>query len=428
MIVSAKFRRLRDAVETLRQAGVVPTVADSLARFADDTAELLYQTVSNEVPAYTESGNPTVLPELREHLGQHATEICRVLRGDSAPDLGFLKEHAERRAEQRFPLDAMLQAYRAMHRVFSVWIRDTALAVASKDAHMTRVVAAVTEFSIEYTGAVSTTVTSEYVRQTRALAEAEGDRRTELLQALLQGYDESDRRVAQLLRRAGYLQQRQSYCVLVAQSVEPREMEHAARTQRIVDAVAREMSGTSLRSISGLHDNLVTFVVSGTRRSSGWTAPQTKLADRVEKLMLKLGPAVLIGLSSDQPSTSFVPRALNEAQIALEFASVTERVVQYAHIPIRRLLVHLGGDQVKSALPAWTDNFVNADKRAKGKLRKTLRAYADADMNVLRAARELDIHPNTIYARMNRITDVTGLDAQRFDALTELLLAAELSG
>ena len=55
----------------------------------------------------------------------------------------------------------------------------------------------------------------------------------------------------------------------------------------------------------------------------------------------------------------------------------------------------------------------------------TLRAYADADMNVLKTAESLNIHPNTIYARMRRIRELTGLDPLKFHALAEMLLAIE---
>jgi len=407
---------------------VVPAVSDVLKRSADETVANLFDTVSGEVPAYTESGNPEVLPELKAHLADHTAEVCRVLAGELPGDYDFVRKHAEQRAAQKFPLDAVLGAYRCMHRVFSVWVRDAALTVADSDAHVNRVVAGATDFTIEYTGAVGAVITATYVHETRLISVAEGDQRTELLNTLLGGYDESDQRAARLLRRSGYLQQRQSYCVVVAQSVDPGEMESAPRTQRIVDAIARELAGESLRMISGVRDNLVTVVVSGTRRLSGWTAPQAKLAGQIENELLRLGPTVLVGISADQPSTSHIPRALNEAHIAFEFASVADRVVSFSNLPIRRLLTHLGGDQVKSALPGWTDAFLRANEKSKGKLVNTLKAFANADMNVLKAARLLKVHPNTIYSRLGRIEDMTGLDGQRFDALNELLLAAELGG
>ena len=131
--------------------------------------------ITAEVSAYSESANPDVLPDLRDHLDASLEVICRLLNGDRVSDLDFVQAHASRRAEQKFPLDAVLQTYRCLHRMLSIWIRDAALEVADDDAHVRRVVAAVTDLAIEYTSAVSSFATSAYVSQTRRLAEAEGD-------------------------------------------------------------------------------------------------------------------------------------------------------------------------------------------------------------------------------------------------------------
>jgi len=419
--------RLADALERLRTAGVVPVVEARLREAAGHEVAALYAAVTTEVPAYMESGNPDVLPELETHLAEHVEALCALAGGARRLDLGFVRAHAERRAEQYFPLDAVLLAYRAMLRTFAPALRDAALAVAATDALVPRVVAAATEVLAEYGDAAGAALTATYVAHTRHLSETEGDRRSELLNLLLSGYDESDREAAQLLRRAGYLEQRQAYCVAVAQSVNPREMVSAQRAQRVVDAIGEALAGMPLRVISGVRDHLAVAVISGTRRASGWTAPQSKLADRVLPALLTLGPAVLVGLSADHPSTSHVRRARQEAEIALGIATVTERVVPFASLPIRRLLLELGGEQVRPALPAWTGAFAAADAKSRGRLAETLRACAAADMNVLKAARSLGLHPNTIYARLARIEEITGLDARRFDALNELLLASELS-
>ena len=109
--------------------------------------------------------------------------------------------------------------------------------------------------------------------------------------ALLDGYDESDQHAARLLRRSAYLEQRQSYCVAVARSVNPAEMESTARAQRMADAIAAELDGTPIRTIIGIRDLHVVVVMSATRRLSGWTAPQSLLADRVYPFLRKVGPA-----------------------------------------------------------------------------------------------------------------------------------------
>jgi hypothetical protein len=416
-------RALRQALSLLAETGVVPHVARSLAPTMRATGSALREAVLAEVPAFSNSGNPEILPSLDEHGAEHIEEIRRLFAGGEIGDFEFVRIHARRRAEQRFPLDATLHAYRCGHRILSRWLRDAAMATGCKSIEMA--VSAVADFAIEYTNTISTIITAEYVSHTRALAEAESDRRHELLNILLSGYDEADGGVARLLKRAGYLEQRQSYCVAVAQSVNPSEMELPERAQRIANAITTVVLATPIRILVGIRNNVVTAVLSDSRRQSGWTAPQTKLAERLRSLLLGLGPAVLVGTSTDQPSTSFLPRALQEATIALDFASVTRRVVQFSDLPIRSLMLHRGGDYVRSVPPNWVTALINADVKAKGSLIQTLRVLADADMNVQKAGRQLSVHPNTVYMRLGRIKELTGLDGQRHHDLVELLLAAD---
>ena len=420
--------QIATAINTLRDSGVVPVVAGRLRENADAIRQILRETVIREIPAFEASGNPDVLPELEQDLALHIKEICHLLAGRLPGDLAFVAEHARRRAEQKFPLDAVLQSYRCAHRILSDWIRDAALQAADESAQVRRVVAAVTDFTIEYLGLASSLATTEYVSHTRQLAEAEGGRRSKLLNMLLLGYDESDNRAAQLLRRAGYLEQRQSFCVVVARSVDPREMENAARAQRMLEFFNELLHGLPIRSLLSVRDNLVTIVLSGTRRLSGWTAPQSLLADRVYPHLRKIGTAVLIGVSADAPSTSHIPRALSEAKLALDFASVGERVMPYAHIPFRHMLVRVAADNIQSALPHWLDDLLRADKKARGTLINTLQAYADSSMNVLQTGKAMGRHPNTIYARLEKISEITEKNALEYHALTELLLATECAG
>jgi PucR C-terminal helix-turn-helix domain/GGDEF-like domain len=420
-----KHDALRATVRALATHGLVPAIAPALDSGREAACARLHGAVLEDVAAYRESGNPDVVPELQSHLQDLVDGIERLMAGGSSDDFQFVCRHAERRASQRFPLEALLHTYRCTHKVLSTWLRDAALAVADSSAHVRRVVAAVADFGIEYTDAVSTTATSSYVNHTRILAEAEGDRRIELLNLLLSGYDEADSRAAQLLRRAGYLEQRQSYCVVAARSVDPKEMANPSRAQRMAESIADALGATPLRALVGVRDELVIAVVSGTRRLSGWTAPQSLLADRLHPALRQVGPAALIGMSNDVPSTSHIPRAAMEARLALDFASFGERVMPYSRIPLRQMLVSHAQDSIQSALPGWLRDFVSVDDKARGVLGATLRAYADADMNVLRAAKLLGVHPNTIYSRVQRITDITGRNMLAYHDLTELLLALD---
>jgi len=92
------------------------------------------------------------------------------------------------------------------------------------------------------------------------------------------------------------------------------------------------------------------------------------------------------------------------------------------------MLVTHARESVRSALPGWLDVYAAMDRKARGSFSATLNAYADADMNVLRAAEALGVHPNTIYARMRRIREATGLNPLNYHALTEMLLVSECAG
>ena len=413
------FSSLQQTLTALATLGVVPIPVKKLEEQGPEVAKALRKTVLAEIPAFTASGNPEVIAGLTMHGAEHVSEIIRIFSSGEISDFVFVREHARLRAEQRFPLEAMLHAYRCGHRIISHWLRD---AVANKKE---KAISAIADFAIEYTNAISTIMASEYVLHARRQAEAEGDLRTELLNVLLTGYDESDGRVAQLLKRTGYLEQRQSYCVALVQPLNAQELEQPARAQRIMDSLSDALVSTSIRILAGTRNMAVTAVLSHKRRQSGWTAPHEELADRLLPLLEMLGPAVLVGLSASHPSTAFIPKALHEARIALDFASVARRIVRFADLPIRELLVHRGNDYVQSAPKPWMQALITADGEAEGSLVATLRAMAEADMNVQLAGRQLGKHANTVYARLERIKTLTGLDGQRYRDLTELLLAAD---
>lgn len=255
------------ALAKLAKLGVIPRLGASLEKGTAKVARQLREAVVSQISAFTASGNPDVLPDLDRHAGEHIEEFHRLLAGGKVGDFEFVRAHARRRAGQRFPLEAMLHAYRCAHKVLSHWIREAALA--TKAAKREQVLVALADFSMAYIDAITIAAAGEYVAQTRILAETEGDRRTELLSILVSGYDEADGRVARLLKRAGYLEQRRSFCVALAQSTDPLEMENPARVQRIVEAMTQTVAPTQVRVLVGLRDNVVTAVFSDVRRAAG---------------------------------------------------------------------------------------------------------------------------------------------------------------
>jgi hypothetical protein len=417
--------------ESLRRVATSPFLAAAVERAAGvarAAAAQVQQAVLAEVSEFSQSRNPDLVPELAHHSKKHVDEIVRLLRGNGLGNFDFVHEHARRRAEQRFPLAATLHAYRSAHKVLSRWLRESAVTAASSAEDAQRAIAAIADFAMEYTDTISTTFAGTYSSHSLLLADVAGDQRSELLRVLLDGQDEADLRAARILREAGFLDDRQSFCVALARSVDPTEMLNASRARRLAESIEQIVAELAVRHLIDMHSNKVTMVFAAVRRDSGWTAPRSSLAKRISAALSFVGNAALVGVSNDVPSTSHIPTAYREAAAALELASVTQRVVQFSEIPLQRLLLHFAAEDFRRVLPPWTNKFYDADRNARGALSATLRAYASVDMNVLQAAQALSVHPNTVYARLQRILDISGLEARSFKALTDLLIVCDCNG
>lgn len=411
------------SLSALARFGVPSRTSLPLSRWSGEWSRQVCESLAAAVPVSWAQATQEARAELERHVGEHIAELSRLLGGGAVGEFEFVRAAARRLAAQRLSIEVTLQAFRCMAPVLLGGLR--AVAVSARSRKREQAATALADLLNEYIGTVGIVFASEYVAHASVVAELEGDRRAELLGLLVGGYDESDARVTRLLKRAGYLEQRLRFCVALAQSIDPLEMESAARAQRIADAMNDCVATLPVRVLVGVRSNLVTAVFSDLRRVSGWTAPQASLSERIHERLLVLGPALLIGLSADQASPALIARGMHEATVALDFATVGQRVVAFSSLSIRRLLIHRGVEYVQSALPAWFAALRDADARLRGELAKTLRALADADMNVQGAARLLRVHPNTVYARLQRIDDLTGLDAQRYHDLTHLLLAMD---
>lgn len=413
--------------ETLRHLRSGPFVGSGVRRMAralDDVTAEFYEAVVADVPAFSNSRNPEILPDLARHAGEIAAEMLRLMEGGELEPFDFVREFARKRADQRFPLEATLHVYRCGHKVLARWLRNAMLDEGLNPADARAAVALAADFTTEFTDEVTTVAAGTYVSQTRILTEVAGDRRAQLLAMLLEGYDESDIRVTEVLRSAGYLATRRSYCVAVARSVDPAEMLHSARARRMVNSIDRILQDAGFQCLVDLRNNVVTIVCSDVCRTSGWSTHQVDLAGRLTSALALVGTAAIIGVSNDALATSQIPTAYRQAELALEFADVSRRVMQYSQISFQHLLLHVAGEELQRLMPFWADRFRAADGKARGALTATLAVYAESDMNVIKSANILKVHPNTVYARFEKIFDITGLRPQSFHDLNELLLVA----
>ncbi len=419
--MSDAYKSLSEALERLRQGPVAGQLSKAMKQQETRVRQALVDAVLRDIPAFSTTRNPQIRQELTQHCQDHVAEMAALLDGRAVEDFGFVDRNARQRAEQHFPLEAILHAYRCGQRVFTAWFRQAGSAVDVDTPSLE----AMTDLAIEYTDGISNVCTSAYVDQVRLLADLESDRRGQLLDMLLHGYDESDGRVARVLGDAGFLDQRRAYCVVVARSVDPAEMLNARRARRLAKALTEAFTADPAHCLVDVRDNLVVGLLSALHRMSGWTQPAQSLAAGAAARLATLGNAVLVGTSSDLFHTAKIPTGLRQAKMALNQASVERRVLRFDELTLRQVALDTARDELRPVLPDWALALRAKDDDSGNVLSDTLRAYADASMNILKAAAVLSVHPNTIYARLDKVRDVSGLEPKAFHQLNELLIACD---
>jgi DNA-binding PucR family transcriptional regulator len=97
-------------------------------------------------------------------------------------------------------------------------------------------------------------------------------------------------------------------------------------------------------------------------------------------------------------------------------------------VPLFDYLTDVAAEHPAAAriVPDRVRRLLEEDEARGGPLVATLRAYADAGLNVAATAAALFVHPNTVHYRLRKVHAATGLDPRRFAGLVELLAAARM--
>jgi sugar diacid utilization regulator len=121
-----------------------------------------------------------------------------------------------------------------------------------------------------------------------------------------------------------------------------------------------------------------------------------------------------------------LPVAREEACIAIEFTGSAQSVMHFADIDLAEFLVRRADGAAVRLIPEWAHRLsLDKDDQSR-KLRRTLRAFADSNFNVKQTARRLNIHTNTVYFRLNRITSLTGINPRTYSGTSRMLTALRL--
>ena len=161
----------------------------------------------------------------------------------------------------------------------------------------------------------------------------------------------------------------------------------------------------------------------------GADADPCRLCDRVDALQRRLrseGIALAMGVSTVATGVADLPRAYQEAHVALAGVGDDGGVAALARLTPFDYLALRADDTARRLVNPQLRAFLDEDRRRGRVLTETIRAVADADLNLRLAAERLQVHPNTAQYRLRRIEERTGRNPRRIADLLDLLVAIAL--
>lgn len=153
-----------------------------------------------------------------------------------------------------------------------------------------------------------------------------------------------------------------------------------------------------------------------------------KIVRAVKESPLGIAASVAIGRICRKPQE--FRSALMEAQRAAGLGAALgkhEQVILVERLGIYRFLAQL---RDRAGLEAFAKQLlgplVNYDRARGTPFLKTLEIYLQQHGNLMRTARKLHIHLNTLRYRLARISDISGIDLKDEDLRLDLLLAIRI--
>ena len=421
----AKYQNLDNALSKLRQSPLLSLIFNEFKNSVKTINDELYRTIKKEIREYLTIGL-IKQNDLIRHLENHTQCLLNMISSDSSIRLDVIEEINHLKTIELFSLETNLHIYQVCQKVYSRHLRTSVFNTTVNRKMLADTISVLDELTLEYTNAVSTLAAKSYVEQSRILTQAADDKRAQQLTLLLNGYDQTDSRITTILDESGYREDGQLFCVAVASAVDPKQMLSHERARRMADSIDKLFSAEHGKRLIDVRDNKVIMIFSNLKRLSGWSKPSEGFAKRIAMQLALVGNAAYIGVSHDVNNTTHIPGAYKHALMALKLAKPSKRVICTTDLSTYEILLQNADEAIQNSLPIWADNFYRADDKSSGSLSMSLRAYAKTNMNILKAGAVLDVHPNTIYSRFNKIHHLTGLDARRFKALTELLLICDI--
>jgi hypothetical protein len=401
---------------------------DQLEQRQSEVATAMRRAVLTVVPDYAASGEPDLLGEVQGHALEHVRTFISSARAGRPPEdaeLEFVRERALQRERGGMPLAALLHAYRlGMREVWGVLAE-----LAARENAPAQTLMEITAVAMAYTDAISLAVTDAYSRTAaRRRGDLERERR-DLLEDLLAGHDVGaradelgiDRRLPLAVVVAGSppTSVPRSGAAVPGPSGSRREdtLEHET-LRRAARAIERQAASAPRSAFVVLHHGRVVAVAPIGR--GGIADLRNRVARALGALARAGHDGLAAGISLPVTTLAGAGQGYAEAGSALRHAPAGT-VVALGDVRLLDYLLENAGPTARRIVPDWVPSL-DPDLVA------TLRTFAAMDLNATRTAPALNLHPNTVRYRLDRVRELTNRDPRRFLDLVDLLSAVALAG
>jgi sugar diacid utilization regulator len=395
---------------------------------SDEIWQHTFHLLQRESPEYRNAVDAEFARESQAHCSTLLRTIVSIaeqkVSKSGADPFEFVRAHAEWRARQRVPLIASLHAYRLAHRTYWEITRD-ALPKGTHKKQAIRSLTMLSDFWMELFDHLGAVLAEAHAVEEGRIVAQNTQTYEALVADLLQGREPRSAEATRLCTLLG-IRQGAAMTVLVARAIrrsnsEPADAEAALRSfaRHVEQVLPRTTYGTLIDVRNG-----EAVVIACSEADAGRALK--KILRRTGFGRAPGGQTVTVGIGLDVTEISRLPLAREEARIAIEFTGEAQSLMHFADIDLPEFLVRRADSAAARLIPEWARQLtLNKDSQSR-ELRRTIQAFADSNFNVKQTARRLNIHTNTVYFRLNRITSLTGINPRTYSGASRMLTALRL--
>jgi len=405
--------------ERFRKSPLACGVIASLEGRAQEIWAHTFDLLRKESPEYRNAVDDEFTAESKAHCGELLKAIVAIpssrLRNFRAVE--FVRRHAEWRARHQVPLVASLHAYRLAHKTYWSISRES-LARHPKQKQALQALTLLSDFWIELFEAVGAILEEAHTAEEARIVAQHTSAHAAVIDDLLRGTEPASSEGQQLLTLCGMRNSKTAAIALVRPFPEDdaRHVDNEVSQRSLVRLLNQLLPSSTFGKLIGARNGEIVVIAN----SDGDPAARVMRALDRGGIGKKTGaPRTAAGIGLDTRDFADLPQSLSEARIALDLAGPRRALVRFADLDLNEVIVHRTEKTLLGLVTARVRSIHSGQQGIE--LAGTVRAFAECSLNVKKTARKLDVHPNTIYFRLNQVRARTGIDPRTFSGASLLL-------